>query len=77
MSTRKRPPITASAPKPCHKRSQSLGGKVAGLAHIEKDKEPVELYFRAPLAERVGCDTSESILIPSVSGSYRSSFGTG
>ena len=43
-----------------------LGGTVAGLAHIEKDKEPVELYLRAPLAERVGCvdDSGDFPYIP-------------
>ena len=46
----------------------ALGGTVAGLAHIEKDKEPVELYLRTPLAERSGIERLKEIAIPSASG---------
>jgi len=46
----------------------ALGGMVVGLAHIEKDKEPVELYLRTPLAERAGVDRLKTIGIPSASG---------
>ena len=30
----------------------ALSGSIAGLAHVEKDKEPVEIYLRAPIAAR-------------------------
>jgi multidrug efflux pump subunit AcrB len=47
----------------------SLEGTVAGLAHIEKDKEPVELYLRTPLSERAGAAALREIGVPSSSGS--------
>jgi multidrug efflux pump subunit AcrB len=40
-----------------------LGGMTVGLAHIEKDKEPVELFLRAPLAERTGIDNLKEVTI--------------
>lgn len=46
----------------------ALGGSVAGLAHIEKDKEPVELFLRTPLAERAGTDDLRELTLPSSSG---------
>ncbi len=46
----------------------ALGGMSAGLAHIENDKEPVELFLRAPLAERAGIDKLGAIGVPSSSG---------
>ena len=45
-----------------------LGGQVAGLVHTEKDKEPVELYLRAPLADRSGVSRLGEISLTSVSG---------
>ncbi len=45
-----------------------LGGMTAGLVHIEKDKEPVELFLRSPLAERAGVDKLGAIGVPSSSG---------
>ena len=45
-----------------------LGGMTAGLVHIEKDKEPVQLFLRAPLSERAGVDKLGAIGVPSPSG---------
>ena len=45
-----------------------LGGHVAGLVHTEKDKEPVELYLRAPLADRSGVSRLGEISLTSASG---------
>jgi multidrug efflux pump subunit AcrB len=45
-----------------------LGGQVAGLVHTEKDKEPVELYLRAPLADRSGVSRLANISLTSASG---------
>ncbi len=45
-----------------------LGGITAGLAHFEKEKEPVELFLRAALPERSGISYLSSIAIPDRSG---------
>ncbi len=45
-----------------------LGGQVAGLVHTEKDKEPVELYLRASLADRSGVSRLGEISLTSASG---------
>jgi multidrug efflux pump subunit AcrB len=45
-----------------------LDGMDAGLAHIEKDKEPVELYLRAPLSERTSIDDLRQVSLISPSG---------
>ena len=45
-----------------------LGGMTAGLVHIEKDKEPVDLFLRTPLAERAGVEKLRAIGVPSSSG---------
>jgi multidrug efflux pump subunit AcrB len=45
-----------------------LDGMDAGLAHIEKDKEPVELYLRAPLSERTSIDDLRQVSLMSPSG---------
>jgi multidrug efflux pump subunit AcrB len=45
-----------------------LGGYVTGLIHTEKDKEPVELYLRAPLADRSGVSRLGEISLTSASG---------
>ncbi len=45
-----------------------LDGMDAGLAHIEKDKEPVELYLRAPLSERTSIDDLREVSLISPSG---------
>ena len=45
-----------------------LNGTPVGLAHIERDKEPVELLLRAPLAERAGTRRLEEMTLNSGSG---------
>jgi len=45
-----------------------LGGMTVGLTHIEKDKEPVELYLRAPLPERAGIDNLKEVTLMSPQG---------
>ena len=46
-----------------------LGGTVAGLAHFEKEKEPVEFFMRASLPQRAGVSDLGSIAVPGSSGS--------
>ena len=46
----------------------ALHGMTVGLVHMEKEKEPVELYLRAPLADRAGIDRLKAIGIASASG---------
>ncbi len=46
----------------------ALGGSVAGLAHMDKDLEPVDLYFRTPIPERAGLERLQEIALPSNSG---------
>ncbi|HTR45029.1 MAG TPA: efflux RND transporter permease subunit, partial [Thermodesulfovibrionales bacterium] len=46
----------------------ALSGMGAGLVHFEKDKEPVELFLRTPLAARAGIAALGEIAIPSSSG---------
>ncbi len=46
----------------------ALGGTVAGLAHIDRDLEPVDLYLRAPVSERAGLERLQEIALPSNSG---------
>lgn len=45
-----------------------LGGMSAGLAHIEEDKEPVELLIRGQLKERSDMAGLQSIAVPSSAG---------
>ncbi|MCI0453768.1 MAG: efflux RND transporter permease subunit [Candidatus Dadabacteria bacterium] len=45
-----------------------LKGEAFGLTHFEKDKEPVELYLRAPLSERAGIDNLREVTLMSSSG---------
>ncbi|MGE5443782.1 MAG: efflux RND transporter permease subunit, partial [Ignavibacteriales bacterium] len=45
-----------------------LDGMGAGLTHIERDKEPVELYLRAPLSERISIDDLRQVSLMSPSG---------
>ena len=47
----------------------TLNGAVAGLAHFVKDKEPVEIFVRAPLPDRTGTDRLKEIGLMSASGS--------
>jgi multidrug efflux pump subunit AcrB len=45
-----------------------LNGASAGLAHIEKDKEPVELHLRAPISRRASINDLREITVLSQSG---------
>jgi len=45
-----------------------LAGSRVGLAHVERDKEPVELVLRAPLPERSGADSLKEIALISPEG---------
>ncbi|MDH4233146.1 MAG: efflux RND transporter permease subunit, partial [Nitrospirota bacterium] len=47
----------------------ALGGMPAGLVHLEREKEPVELYLRMPLAERAGISSLKEVSVPSADGS--------
>lgn len=38
-----------------------LSGAPAGLAHVERDKEPVDLFLRAPLPDRAGIESLKDI----------------
>ncbi|RJQ20610.1 MAG: efflux RND transporter permease subunit [Nitrospiraceae bacterium] len=46
----------------------SLGGMSAGLLHVENAKEPVEIFIRAPLAERSSIEDLKGITLLSSSG---------
>ena len=46
----------------------ALNGSAAGLAHIEKDKEPVELYMRTPISQRASINDLREVTVPSQSG---------
>jgi multidrug efflux pump subunit AcrB len=46
----------------------ALNGAVAGLAHVQTDKEPVELFVRTPLAERAGVQRLGELTLPSSTG---------
>jgi len=45
-----------------------LGGSGFGLIHIEKDKEPVELFLQASLSERAGLENLKEITLMSPEG---------
>ncbi|GIW48137.1 MAG: multidrug transporter AcrB [Deltaproteobacteria bacterium] len=45
-----------------------LDGVSVGLVHIEKDKEPVELFLRAPLFERAGVESLKQVTLSADSG---------
>ena len=45
-----------------------LSGAVVGQAHMEKDKEPVDLFLRAPLADRAGLERLKEITLTSADG---------
>ena len=45
-----------------------LNGTVAGLAHLSKEREPVEVLVRSPLAERAGIDRLKDVAVISSSG---------
>ncbi len=46
----------------------TLNGTVVGLAHLARDKEPVEIFLRAPLSERAGAKALGEITLPSGTG---------
>jgi len=43
----------------------ALSGAVAGLVHLEKEKEPVEIFLRMPLEERAYPPALRSLSVPS------------
>ena len=45
-----------------------LNGTVAGLAHLPKEREPVELLVRAPLEQRAGIERLREVALTSASG---------
>ncbi len=47
----------------------ALSGMGAGLLHVDRAKEPVELFLRAPLSERSDLKSLKSIGVPSKTGS--------
>jgi len=47
----------------------ALSGAVAGLVHLEKEKEPVEIFLRMPLEDRATLSTLRSLNVPSRLGS--------
>ncbi|SPQ01842.1 Acriflavin resistance protein [Candidatus Sulfobium mesophilum] len=46
----------------------ALGGITAGLAHMEKEREPVELFLRMPVGERSDLESLKEIALPSSNG---------
>ncbi len=47
----------------------ALSGAVAGLVHLEKEKEPVEIFLRMPMEDRAYPSTLRSLNVPSKLGS--------
>jgi multidrug efflux pump subunit AcrB len=47
----------------------ALSGAVAGLVHLEKEKEPVEIFLRMPMEDRAYPSTLRSLNVPSKMGS--------
>jgi multidrug efflux pump subunit AcrB len=47
----------------------ALSGAVAGLVHLEKEKEPVDIFLRMPLEDRAYPSTLRSLNVPSRTGS--------
>jgi multidrug efflux pump subunit AcrB len=47
----------------------ALGGMPAGLVHLEREKDPVELVLRMPLEERAGIESLKEVSVPSATGS--------
>ena len=45
-----------------------LGGSAAGLIHTDKEREPVELMLRAPLADRAGLSRLKEVMVRGTSG---------
>ncbi|MDP2156470.1 MAG: efflux RND transporter permease subunit, partial [Nitrospirota bacterium] len=46
----------------------ALSGMSAGLVHMEKEKEPVELFLRMPISERSDITSLREITVPSATG---------
>ncbi len=46
----------------------ALNGISAGPVHFEREKEPVELFMRMPIAERSSLSSLKEVTVPSVSG---------
>jgi multidrug efflux pump subunit AcrB len=46
----------------------ALSGAVAGLVHLEKEKEPVDIFLRMPLEDRAYPSTLRSLNVPSRTG---------
>lgn len=46
----------------------ALGGSGAGLVHLEREKEPVEVFLRMPLAERSDIASLREVKVPSRTG---------
>ena len=46
----------------------ALNGAGVGLLHLEKEKEPVEIFLRMPLAKRADIETLKSIGMPTPAG---------
>jgi multidrug efflux pump subunit AcrB len=45
-----------------------LDGSIVGLAHMAKEKDPVEIYMRAPVSERAGIDNLKEVALTSSDG---------
>ena len=48
----------------------ALGGATAGLVHMDKEKEPVEIMLRMPLDQRSDLNRLLSLTVPTPSGSF-------
>ena len=46
----------------------ALGGSVAGVVHMEREREPVEIFLRMPLSQRADINTLQTLMIPSSTG---------
>jgi multidrug efflux pump subunit AcrB len=46
----------------------ALGGTQAGLVHLDREREPVEILLRTPVSERSDIESLKEISVPSASG---------
>lgn len=46
----------------------ALGGSVAGVVHLDREREPVEIFLRMPFAERADLRQLQTLMIPSAAG---------
>ncbi len=46
----------------------ALGGSVAGVVHLDREREPVEIFLRMPFAERADLRQLQTLMIPSATG---------